>query len=123
MLNDLLTLFEQDSTRQNDDWLKLAELSAHLGNSFVSNAIIERFRDTDSDVFRELDLVLNYEYQSTQSNTFDATGYYSELVLAYDKFGKDKWCNLFGNDLSFQALDNDGVFQVYRSNCISSQNP
>ncbi len=124
MLNDLLTLFDQDSTQQATDWLKLAELSAYLGNSYVANEIIDQFEDKDNNLFYELDLRLNYDHLSVVSEEFNTEEYYTNLVLSYEKLGNENWCRLFEVDgLSFQALDHEGVFQLYISNCKSNLSP
>lgn len=122
MLNDLMTLFDQDSTREDTDWLRLAELSAHLGNSFVSNEIIDRFEG--SELFRNLDLKLNYDHSSVTSNEFDSNSYYTDLMSRYGELGKKNWCGLLdAGGLSFQAMDNEDVHQLYLSNCRSNLSP
>lgn len=120
MLNDLMTLFDQDSTKEGEDWLKLAELSAHLGNNFVANEIIDRFEEEDAELFQNLDIQLNYDHPTVSSTLFDSNSYFERLMSYYEIMGKDEWCAQFSNDgLSFQALDNDDIFALYNDSCKS----
>ncbi len=122
MLNDLMTLFDQDSTKKDTDWLKLAELAAHLGNSFVANEVIDRFGG--SELFKDFDLKLNYDHSSVISGEFDSDRYYTNLVSQFEELGRESWCSLFDTGgLSFQAMDDEDIHQLYLSSCRSNLSP
>ena len=124
MLNDLVTLFDQDSTKTPEQWLQLAEFSAHLGNSYVANEIIDQFESDGSELFQELDLRLNYDHPSVTRSDFDSSEYFGQLQDYFEQAGKENWCELFSNgSISFQAFDKEEVYQLYLDNCESGLRP
>jgi len=123
-LNDMVTLFDQDSTRDINDWIKLAELSAHLNNQFVANEIIDRYDSTNLE-FLKLSLKLNYDHYLSNTDDFSSEEYYTELTQSIDQLGTKSWCELFDPEsgLSFQSLDHQGLFELWSSRCGDGANP
>ena len=117
MLNDLITIFDQDSIKSSAEWLKLAEFSARLNNSFVANEIIDRFKDT-GEGYLKLYLLLNYSHWLTKDSLFNSEQYYKQLIGSFESLGQAQWCDLFSDDgISFQALDNPELRGFFRQKC------
>lgn len=123
MLNDLVTLFEQDSTKTSEDWLKLAETSAKLDNDFVANGILERFEDSENPGFVSLNLKLKSNLVDSNSE-FTKEVFRKELIDAYVDIGRKNWCDLFNQEdgISFQTMDNDSIRKIFLENCLNELN-
>ena len=125
ILNDLVTLFDQDSSKTEADWLKLAELSAALSNEFVAGEITDRFQDSDNSAFEILNLKINYDHWRTLPEETQIQTYYDQLQNAYPRLGEEAWCGLFGQSggISFQALDQKELYLFFRENCTDNKSP
>lgn len=117
MLNDMITIFDQDSIKSSEEWLKLAEFSARLNNSFVAHEIVDRFKDTDKG-YLKLDLQLNYDHWFSKDSLFNSEQYYKQLIGSFETLGQTEWCDLFSDDgISFQALDNPELWSFFQQKC------